>query len=199
MTWADVRIPTLDLAMQATELIAPVMKWGKIARSAPMPGTYYLYTDDYKISGLIKRPGRLPASGCRVAVEANFSTLPETPREEFRKGLFHKRNLSRYWQSRGVRIIADLNVDPVFRAENFIGIPFGWRVYAVRHQSGIDLAEIEADHAAAAEHAGTRDILFCVFGGWRKVRDFCAARGWPWVAEDIHMSRGSTDGTRRWR
>lgn len=183
--------------MQATELPPPIVKWGKIARTAEMHGTYYLYTDDYKITGLIKKPHRLPESGCRVAVEANFSTLPDTPVEEFRKGLFHKRNLACYWQSRGVRIIADLNVDPVFRAENFIGIPFGWRAYAVRQQSGISLEEIHADHAAAVEHAGSEDIFFCVFGGWRKVRDLCVSRGWTWIPEDMHTSRGVSDGSRR--
>jgi hypothetical protein len=192
-------IPELDLNLQAEELIAPVVKWGSVARTSRMIGTYHFLTDDYKFSALWSRPDRLPDSGCRVAVEPNYSTWPGMDPARLREGIYRKRWLARYWQSRGVRIVVDLNVDPAFRDVALEGVPPGWRAYAVRHQFGIGLGEIEADFEHAARHAGTREgLLFAVFGGWRKVRDLCAARGWLWIAESMHAARGSTDGTRRW-
>jgi hypothetical protein len=191
-------VPTLDLAMQATGLPEPIIRWGRIARSSRMTGTYHYFCDDYKFAALWNRPDQLPDSGCRVAVEPNYSTWPSMDPARFWQGITRKRWLARHWQNRGVRIVVDLNVDPVFRAANLTGVPPGWRAYAVRQQEGIGLAEIEADHDTACERAGTTDLLFCVFGGWRKVRDLCAARSWTWVAEDLHRVRGSMDGTRRW-
>jgi hypothetical protein len=191
-------IPALDLAWQAPELAEPVTRWGSIARASEISGTYHFYTDDYRFSALTRDPGRLVASGCRVAVEPNYSTWPEMEPVRFWDGIRLKRALACHWGRAGVKLIADLGVDPVFRAANFAGIPRGWRAYAVRHQRGIGLDEIGRDHAAACAHAGTSEILFVVVGGWRRVRDRCAARRWSWVAEDLHRARGSTDGTRTW-
>lgn len=115
------------------------------------------------------------------------------------EGIYRKRWLARRWQSRGVRIVVDLNVDPVFRDMSLLGVPEGWRAYAVRQQAGIGLDAIEADFEHAAQHAGSRNLLFCVFGGWKKIRDLCAERNWQWCPEDLHRARGSTDGTRRWK
>jgi hypothetical protein len=192
-------IPELDLNLQASELIAPITRWGRIARTSKMTGTYHMYTDDYKMSALWSHPDQLPDSGCRVSVEPNFSTWPQMDPDRLREGIYRKRWLARHWQSRGVRIVVDLSVDPAFRDVTLEGVPKGWRAYAVRHQSGIGLDEIEADWRLAVERAGSTDLLFCVFGGWRKVRDLCAERNWQWVAEDLHRARGSTDGQRRWK
>jgi hypothetical protein len=185
--------------MQATELIAPVVKWGSIARTSKMLGTYHFYQDDYKFNALWERPDQLVESKCSVSLEVNFSTWASMDPARLREGIYRKRWLARYWQSRGVKIVVDLNVDPAFRDVALLGVPKGWRAYAVRHQSGIGLDEIEADWRLAVERAGTTEILFAVFGGWRKVRDLCAERKWTWCPEDLHRARGSTDGTRRWK
>jgi hypothetical protein len=192
-------VPRLDLAMQADGVVPPVVKWGSIARSSRVDGTYHFYAEDRQFTGLWKEPDRLPASGCRVAVECNFSTWPGMPRDELMRGIYRKRWLARHWQSEGVRILVDLNVDPAFRDVALMGVPDGWSAYAVRHQRGISLAEIEADHRMACDRAGHDSILFVVFGGWKKVRDLCEGRGWTWQGEDLHAIRGSTDGTRTWR
>ena len=191
-------IPELDIAMQATEVVEPVTRWGRISRKAEMPGTYHLFTDDYRFTMLKRRPWMLPATGCKVAVEPNFSTWPEMGRLAATDAICWKRRLARAWQDCGVRIIVDLNVDPAFRHLSLLGVPEGWRAYATRQHRGIAPSAIEDDHRQAVAHAGTPDILFCVFGGWRKVRDLCRERGWRWTAEDIHRARGSTDGTRKW-
>jgi hypothetical protein len=196
---AGARIPTLDLNLQASELVAPVVRLGRIARTSRMDGSYHFYTCDTKFRALWNNPDQLPDSGCRVSVEPNFSSWPQMDPARLREGIYRKRWLARHWQSRGVRVVVDLNVDPAFRDVALLGVPRGWRAYATRHQSGIGLDEIEADYAMAVRHAGTANgLLFCVFGGWRKVRDLCAERNWIWTSEDIHRARGSTDGTRRW-
>lgn len=185
--------------MQATSFVEPVIRWGSIARSSVISGSYHFYEDDYKFRALWKKPDRLPASGCKVCVEANYSSWPEQPRDDVLKNIYRKRWLARHWQSKGVRIVVDLNLDPAFRDVALLGVPEGWSAYAVRHQAGIPLAEIEADYRFACDRAGTHRILFCVFGGWKKVRDLCTERGWHWQPESLHAARGSTDGTRRWR
>lgn len=171
-------IPTLDIAMQATELPEPITRWGRISRKAPMPGTYHFYTDDYKMTMLCRRPWMLPATGCRVAVEPNFSTWAGMDRPAATNAIFWKRSLARAWQHAGVRIVVDLNLHEDWRHLAFLGVPRGWRSYATRRHRGFDLDAIEREFAAAAEHAGTADILFFVIGGWKKVRDHCLARGW---------------------
>jgi hypothetical protein len=191
--------PTLDPGMQAGGLIAPVVKWGSIARTSWAVGTYHFYTDDRQFTAMRKKPDQLPDSGCRAAVECNFSTWPGMPAERLIEGIRLKRRLARHWQSRGVRILVDMNVDPAFRDVALLGVPRGWRAYATRHQAGMGLADLEADFEQAAEHAGGGDgLLFIVFGGWRKVRDLCAGRNWSWAPEDRHRAMGSVDGTRSW-
>lgn len=176
-------------------------RWGSISRKTlvgPDVG-YHFYTDDYKMTMLKRRPWMLPASGCRVAVETNFSTWPEMGEDAARDAIAWKRRLARAWQDAGVRILVDLNVDPAFRHLSLLGVPRGWRSYATRQHQGIDPRAIEDDWRQAVAHAGTEDILFAVFGGWRRVRDLCRERNWLWVAEDMHRARGSADGTRKWK
>src|SRR5580765_5474576 len=90
--------PTLDLSMQATELIEPVIRWGSIARSSQVSGTYYFYEDDYKFSALHRHPDQLPASGCRVAVEPNYSTWSGMGEGAATATIARKRWLARHWQ-----------------------------------------------------------------------------------------------------
>jgi hypothetical protein len=192
-------IPWLDVAMQATELAIPVVKWGSVARSSAITGTYHHYCEDYRFATQWRKPDRLPSSGCRVAVEVNYSSWADQPRDDVLKGIYKKRWLARHWQSRGVRILVDLNVADAHRDVGLLGVPFGWRAYATRKHWATTVAEIEDDWRQARDHAGTDDMLFCVFGGWKKVRDLCKERGWAWVPENMHAARGSVDGTRRWK
>lgn len=185
-------IPLLDPSLQAHPgpLPSPLVRWGSISRRSRMPGTYHFYTADYRFSALTKRPDALPATGCLAAVEPNYSTAPDTPIDIVLELTRRKRTLARLWQSSGVRIVADLNVDPAFRDVNFLGIPRGWRSYAVRSQAGIAMETIEADHAAATAHAGTSDILFLVVGGHMRMRSECLDRGWTWSPEESDAARG---------
>ena len=184
-------VPELDPAMAAAGLEAPVVKWGTISRGAPMPGTYHLYSHDYKFSTLIRHPEAIRASGCRVAVEPNFSTHEAMAGAEILWWTYQKRRIARLWQAWGVRILVDLNVSRKARAFNLLGVPRGWRAYATRAHRGVPFDALHDEFCLAADHAGTDDVLFCVFGGGRgRVGRHCLANGWAWVPEHRQVVAG---------
>lgn len=191
MTAEEWGIPTLDLAMQAERLVAPVTKWGTRRRDEPMPGTWHLFTDDYRFTHLWNAPQILPATGCVVTVEANFSTWEAMPRAEALHRIFRKRVLARMWQQEGVRIIVDLNVEPGFRDIALLGVPEGWNAYATRAHRGVPFSVIEEDFALAVHHSGRPDPFFVVFGGgYASTKPECLKRGWQWVPEHRQVVEG---------
>lgn len=195
--WAtdnDWGIPTLDLRKQADALDLPITRWGSISRhNARMPGTWHFYTDDYKFDALWDDPTPVVNSGCVNVIEPNFSTGQQMARAVALWGVFRKRWLARWWQSQGVRIFVDLNVEPQFHDLNLLGVPTGWRSYATRG----DLDLIEQDYAVACEHAGTDDLLFVVYGGPKALKTLCVERGWIWLPEDAQVKEGRWDNGQR--
>ena len=183
-------IPTLDLEIQATEVIAPVTTWGAIGRKRSMPGTYVFYADDFRFTAIWKDPMMVVRSGCKVAVEVNYSTFDESEPEDVLKGIYRKRVLARYWQQYGIKILVDLDLAPNYLEMGFIGVPRGWKAYATRSHRLSQWTTIEAEHAAAVEHAGSSDILFVVYGGGKKVRRLVEERGWVSLPEHIEVVRG---------
>jgi hypothetical protein len=184
-------IPELDVAMCADRLVPPVTKWGTRRRTDPMPGTWHCFANDYVFTHLIKKPELLPATGCRVAVEANFSVCDETPAAEALWWTYQKRRIARRWQELGVRIICDLNVGPRHREINLMGVPKGWDAYATRAHKGASFTAIYEEFLMACEHAGTMDILFVVFGGGRRrIGRSCRLYDWPWVPEHRQVVQG---------
>jgi hypothetical protein len=188
-------IPTLDLAWQASCVPEPVYVWGSRSRRLHNPGTYHFYSYDYLFTGLTAREDswRGPVdSGALVLVEANFSSYDGLPVAEAIWATYRKRTLARKWQEAGVPIMVDLNVgfDRTLREVNLFGVPRGWRSYATRSHRGVGLEGLALDHGVAAEHAGTDDVVFAVFGGGKKVRGHCADQGWIWVPEHSDVVRG---------
>jgi hypothetical protein len=184
-------IPALDIALQATKIETPVVTWGSIGRTRPMPGTYALYTDDFKFSALWKGPDRLVDSGCKVAVEMNWSTFDDSDPEEVLELIYRKRVISAYWQSKGVKILVDLDVAPNYLDDYaLLGVPRGWRAYATRSHRLSQMNTIEDEYEVAVEHAGTSEILFAVFGGGKKVDAACKERNFIHVPEHIEVVRG---------
>lgn len=119
--------PTLDLTMQADSVIAPCLKWGSISRRAkPNVRTVHFYTDDYKFEALWRKPEQLANLRPRSVVEANFSTSETMPLALVLGAIFQKRWMSRFWQSCGIRVFVDLNVQPRFYEANLLGVPKGW-------------------------------------------------------------------------
>jgi hypothetical protein len=149
--------PMLDLGMQAEGVPAPVVRWGSRARTARVTGgTVHFYTDDYRFRALMA-PGKamdVPASGCAVAVEPNWSTAPP-PRMARLEALLlirRKRLLARSWQRMGLRILVDLNVDPAWADLSLMGVPLGWRAYATRWQRGMATADLRVQAQRARAH-----------------------------------------------
>lgn len=125
-------VPLLDLNMQAIMLNIPITKWGTIGRHGKMAGTYHFYTDDYKFTALWGNPWPVISSSCVSVVEPNFSTHEQMPKAVALWDIYRKRWLARFWQSYGVRIFVDLNVEPHLMELNMLGVPHGWMAYATR-------------------------------------------------------------------
>jgi hypothetical protein len=186
----DWDIPELDIALAATDLVAPVTKWGTRRRDAPMPGTWHFYTYDFHFTALTRDPSIVPLTGCTAAVEANYSTYAEMGRAEALWGVYRKRLLARWWQAHGVKIIVDLNVDRRFYDLALLGVPEGWPSYATRVHRGNTPDDVEENYEIALAHAGTTPALFAVFGGGRKYKRQCLDRGWAWVPEHRQVVAG---------
>jgi hypothetical protein len=185
-------IPELDIALAADRLVPPVTKWGTRRRSDRMTGTYHYYTHDFKFTRLIQRPEQVPATGCVVAVEPNYTITPETPRAEALWKIYLKRKLAAAWQAAGVRIVVDLNLDSECRHHDIglLGVPPGWPAYATRAHRGVPFEQIEREFDLAARHSGGGVRLFCVFGGGRKVKAATLARGWVHAPEHRQVVQG---------
>jgi hypothetical protein len=187
---ADFGIPALDLAMAATGLVVPVTKWGTRRRSDPMPGTYHFFCHDFHFTHLVRRPDHVPATGCRVAVEPNFSTTDDMPEVQVLWLTHQKRRIARAWQDAGVKTIVDLNVCKAAREINLIGVPAGWPAFATRAHRGVGFDAIHDEWLLAAGVAGTEDFLFCVFGGGKLIKKATLANGWTWVPEHRSVVAG---------
>jgi hypothetical protein len=181
-------IPLLSIERQADAFDLPIETWGAKGRKVAA-GTYHFYTEDYRFAAIWDRPGQLVAAGCVNAVEPNFSVYDQVPRAVALWATYRKRWLARYWQSQGIRIFVDLNVARPYDDLNLLGVPKGWRAYATRgYTSRLDMLAEELE--IARTHAGTRDVLFMVYGGGDKVRQWCSANVALWLPEDMDRAKG---------
>lgn len=168
------QIPVLLLEYQAALPDMPFKAWGSQGRKIEMRGTWHFYVDDYRFRALWSRPGTIVDTGCVSVVEPNFSIRDQTPYPVALWRIYKKRWLARYWQSHGISIIADLCVSQPFLELNMLGIPSGWKSYATRgYTDRLDLLDYQ--YALATERAGTEVISFIVYGGGRKVKEYCHA------------------------
>jgi hypothetical protein len=184
-------VPTLDLSMQADSLTLPLVKWGTVARSEPIEGTYHFYTSDRKFRALASHPDALPTM-CQAAVEINFSTRPDMPRALALYTIYRKRAIALRWQARGLRVWVDLNVDRAYDDLALLGVPTGWQAYANRGYS-VDLDHLVESYDRAKERAGG-DIRYLVYGGGAGAKALCQQHGWIWAQDDADSARGR-DGT----
>jgi len=176
-------IPLLDINLQAKALELPIAKWGAIARTSKMTGTYQFYCDDYRFNALWADPSPVVNSSCAAIVEPNFSTGEQMAKAVALWGVYRKRWLARYWQSFGIKIFVDINVEAVFADLNMLGIPEGWTAYATRWLDSYGHDDRMMQWEMAKKHAGTDSILFAVFGGRDKAEAACKEHGWLWIRE----------------
>lgn len=184
-------IPVLDIGCQATAIEPPWVIWGQHSRKRVLPGgTYCFYTKDYKFSGLWARPDSLPASGVTAAVEPNYSTGPLIPEALTIWRTYQKRWIARYWQTLGIKILVDLNVDQSCLRTSVLGVPRGWGAYATRAQRGTNW-QIMEQFKVATEIRDGRPELFLVYGGGESAKSLCEDNGWLWIPEHINVMRGT--------
>ena len=179
-------IPLLDIRMQAHSIELPFEVWGRSSRSSARGGTRCFYTDDYKFSALWKHPESLCRTGIKTAVEANYSTNEMQPEAFMIYNVFKKRWLSRYWQSNGISMIVDLNVDVNHMDINLIGVPSGWGAFATRAHRGRN-EEIRSMFDVASSVAGGVPEMFVVYGGGQEVKAQCETNSWIWVPEHMQV------------
>lgn len=185
----DAGVPTLRLDRCADAVDLPVVMWGTRARSRRMFGTWGFYVDDYRFNALWADPSPILNSGCVNIIEPNFTIHDQLPNAVALYHTYRKRYLARTWQELGgIRVFVDLNVPPTHAAMNLLGVPAGWRAYATRGYAD-RLHQLEGEVARAIEHRGSDDILFLVYGGGAKVRDYCLARGLIWVPEQQDVAQ----------
>jgi hypothetical protein len=180
-------VPVLEDALQVAALPDQVRKWGD-NRSARMPGLYHFYTDDYKFGALWANPAPVVNSGCMGIVEPNFSTHPQMPRAVVLWRIYQKRWLARYWQTHGLRVMVDLNVEPQFFHLALLGVPAGWQSYASRGYTK-HLTALDQQYALACARRGAADVAFFVFGGGASVRGWCEEHGSTWLPEEIDQAK----------
>lgn len=183
-------IPDLDPEHQATEIVLPVKKWGSIARSSQMQGTYHFYCEDYKMEGVWGDPSIVVNSRAKAVIECNWSTTQGMPRAlVLYHAIYRKRWLARYLQSYGVKIWVDMNVERDFWDIMLLGVPKTWRAFANRAYSN-DPGHLEQAYNFALKHTGADKVSYLVYGGGRETQDLCNRKGWLWVPEEADVVRG---------
>lgn len=165
-------IPVLLPDLEAELVDFPFSAWGSISRTSTMKGTWHFYVDDYRFSALWGKADMVPETNCVSAVEVNYTISDQMPFPVALYRIYQKRWLARYWQSKGIRIIVDLNVARPYKLLNMLGVPQGWKTFATRgYNERLDDLEMELE--IAQEIAGTDNITFLVYGGGQAVREFC--------------------------
>lgn len=180
-------IPELLLSHQADVVDFPLARWGEHGRKK-RAGTVLFYADDYKFHRLWRDPTQILHTQCATAGEVNFSTHPQAPPAVTLWRIYQKRWLARFWQSHGVRIMVDLNVDPQWSELNMLGVPKGWRAYCTRGYN-YAIPDIARELERAREHAGTQDVLFLVYGGGAAVKAWCEEVGAWWHPEVMDLAK----------
>lgn len=181
-------IPSLSLERQGDAVELPVEIWGAKRRGTNC-GTLLFYTEDYRFRALWENPIKITETGAVCFVEPNFSVYQNFPLAIALYRTYQKRWMARYWQSLGVRCFVDLNVNPNYYEVNLLGVPKGWRAWATRGYTD-RLEYTEQELVIAREHAETNDILFLVYGGGKKVMEWCENNGAVWISEDMDRAKG---------
>jgi hypothetical protein len=184
-------VPALNPLYQLRQVPAMIERWGRVSRhNSRMPGLWHFYTEDYRFSTVWKNPDMVVKTGCIAAIEPNYSTGTNFAKAEVLYNIWQKRWLASYWQTHGMEIVVDLNVESKFMDIAFLGVPHGWRAYAIRlHEAeGYGLESVLEWEDKAKEHAGTSDILFLCFSTKSKgVEEICRKYNWVNCKMDMHV------------
>lgn len=184
----DFELPVL-LAQQPTDLPDPCewIKWGRLRRSAEAQAWHY-YCSDSKFETTLRNPDQLVKTGAKFAIEPNISTFEGDPLPVVLANLFRKRSVTRYWQDHGVQVAIDLNVCGLTREHLLEGVPTDHTFFGTKYQKtdlfgepvGID--GLVEDYCLASDHVDAGlPLTFVVYGGGKKIQEFCNEQGWFWL------------------
>ena len=186
-------IPMLSLDYMATEVSLPCVKWGEISAKNQMTGTWHFYVYDGKLYRLEFNPEQLLASNAQNFVEINYSIRNAHSRAYALGQIWRKRQTARWLQSKGRRIIVDMNVGRKHMKDNLLGVPEGWKAFATRgYTNKVDYINDQIN--AAIEIAGTEDFLFMVYGGGEAIEECCKAAGCVYIPERMQAIVKGGDG-----
>jgi len=177
--------PTLDIASAAkpSDVILPWIKWGENKTGAVYPGrATHFYAWDFIFSAIQKHPEKLIHHEIAVTVEPNFSTWDEQPRIEALWCIYRKRKIARWWASKGVKLVVDLNVSRwlLETGVGLWGVPQGWPSYATRCHADTTTADLDRSYKIALQRCGRTPDMFLVFGGGREIKTYSESNGWYW-------------------
>lgn len=170
-------VPVLSLDYCPGVLVEPFLPWGCVSRKKPMYGTWHFYVQDYKFEALWTNPPGIILSQPSIIVEPNFSIAPECAKATAIYQIYRKRFLSRFWQSKGIFTLVDLNVPQKFSDLNLLGVPKGWSAFATRgDRKNID--KLYLDWELSKKKSGVINPLFLVYSGGVNVENICLNMGW---------------------
>ena len=178
-------IPNLLIGGQAGKLELPLSPWGANSRLKNDITTYHFYVDDYRFSKLFRDPTNLILSGCKAIAEPNCSLHDQTPIAYGMHSIYRKRWIARYCQDMGIKVYVDLNVAEKFREYNQMGVPKGYNAFMTRGLAD-QLQSLENDLIQAREISGLDIPNLIVYGGGKKVREFCIANNLLYVQDFIN-------------
>lgn len=184
----DYEIPTLLKDMQGGRVELPITPWGANSRLTTGVNTYHFYVDDYRFEALFRDPSKLVNSGVKSIVEPNCSLHDQTPIAYGLSLIYKKRWLARYMQEVGVKVFADLNVSQKFIKYNRIGIPDGYNAFFTRGLADF-MESLKLDLEVARQISGLDTPNLIVYGGGRKVEEFCQRNGLLYLTDFINAKK----------
>lgn len=182
-------IPDLRMDFQGKYPVNPILLWGSKSRKSQYRGTGFFYVDDYRFSALWKNPHQVVETGLVCVSEVNYTISLDTPKAFALALTYQKRWLARYWQENGIYIMVDVNTPTEFMDINFLGVPYGWESYCT-HGYSDRLEATLLEWEACKAHAGHNDIYFTVYGGGKKVIEYCQKYNWVHVPEERDRKKG---------
>jgi hypothetical protein len=183
-------IPTLRLDMQAQQCDIPFVCFGEQKRTFQMngTGTLHFYTDDYRYTQVWEHPEQILHHNPANIVEINYSLFNEMPLAFAMQRIYKKRWLARAMQDKGIRIFVDLNVAQKFYKLNMLGVPHGWSSFCTRGYSDRTI-NLEFEYEMARLWAGDNPLLFVIYGGGIKCKQFALEHGCVYVSSTLSVKK----------
>lgn len=187
-------IPTLDIEMQGdiTKVEIPFVCFGEQKRTFKMNGngTLHFYTDDYRFTQVFDHPEQIINHHPACVVEPNYSLFADTPLAFGMHLIYKKRWIARTLQDYGINVLVDLNVNSKWYKANLLGVPQGWKSFCTRGYSD-RLMSLDYELDIARLVAGSNNILFVVYGGGDKVKNWCKEHKAVYVSPVIKVKEGN--------